>query len=93
MKGRSKDRGGKKQDLTFEEEGPLLSEGGLKQMSSVSHSCHLLSPGPTSLAFRTLEAALAGELEAIPTVQCHRHPPAAEDITKDLTLPAEILCP
>lgn len=49
MKGRSKDKGEKKQDLTFEEEGLLLSEGGLKQMSGVSHSCHLLSPGPTNL--------------------------------------------
>ena len=49
MKGRSKDKGEKKQDLTFEEKGPLLSEGGWKQMSGVSHSCHLLSPGPSNL--------------------------------------------
>lgn len=46
------------------------------------HSCHLLSPGLTSLVCRIQELTPVGELEAISTTQCRRHPQAAEDTTR-----------
>lgn len=45
-----------------------------------SHSCHLVSPVPTSLAFRAADTL--GELEAISIIQHLEYPQAAEDITR-----------